>query len=46
MSSLLSSIFLINIALYREVVSKAGCPARTHVMAASYYGSLFRVSGG
>lgn len=37
--------FLINIAIYREVVSKAGCPAPPHVMAASYYGSLFHVSG-
>lgn len=37
--------FLINITIYREVVSKAGCPAPAYVMAASYCGSLFHVSG-
>lgn len=36
--------FLNNITIYREVVSKGGCPASVHVMAASYYGSLFHVN--
>lgn len=37
--------FLINITVYKEVVSKAGCPTPAYVMAASYYGNLFHVSG-
>lgn len=45
MSSFTEFYFLINITICREVVSKAGCPAPAHVMAASYYGNLFHGSG-